>query len=102
MSNLRIQEFAGIGRGDNDDFQIISCPPLREQTPVAIGVSSVQSAAFGSQTKIICIQAEAICAVFVGGTNPTATAGQSKRLVAGQTEYLRVAVGDKLAVIQDT
>lgn len=102
MANLRIQEYLGISRGNGNPAQAIAGPPLIEQTPIAIAGASAQSAVFGVKSHIICVQAEAICAVYVGGTNPVATAGTSQRLVAGQTAYFGVQPGEKLAVISDT
>lgn len=102
MANLRIQEYRGIARGDGAFPQAIGTPALRNQTPLAIGGASAQSAAFGTGTHVIGVQAEGICAIEVGGTAPVAVAGTSKRMVAGQTEYFGVQPGDKLAVITDT
>lgn len=102
MANLRIQEYLGISRGNGNPAQAIAGPPVVEQTAVAIGGASAQSAAFAAKSHVICIQAEAICAVFVGGSNPVATAGKSQRLVAGQTAFFGVQPGEKLAVITDT
>jgi hypothetical protein len=101
MANLRITGFSGLGGGRNDDVQAVAGPPTEEQI-VAIGGASAPSAAFAANTTIVRLHAEAICAVYVGGQNPTATAGQSARMLAGQTEYFRVVAGDKLAVIADT
>lgn len=71
-----------------------------DQTPVAIGGSSAQSAAFGLDTVYVCLHADAICSVAYG-SNPTATAN-NRRLPADTTIYLGVNPGDKIAVISNT
>lgn len=73
-------------------------PALVVQTPVVIGAGSLQSAAFGAETRFIRVHTDAICSVTVGGTNPVATAN-SDRMGANTTEYFGVAPGDKIAVI---
>jgi hypothetical protein len=78
-------------------YQAAQTPELTHQI-VAIGGSSVQSAAFSANTTLIRVHTDAICSVQIGGTNPTATA-TSARFIAGQTEYFIVHPGDKLAVI---
>ena len=80
-----------------------SIPITRYQAAVApaIGGSSAQSAAFGTNTRLIRVHADSICSIEIGGTNPTATT-TSARFVAGQTEYFLVTAGDKLAVITNT
>ncbi len=74
-------------------------PPIVEQT-VAIGGASVQSSAFGANTRFIRIHTDAICSVLIG-SNPTATAVK-KRMAANQTEYFVVTPGHKIAVITNT
>jgi hypothetical protein len=98
---MYVTEYAGLGNGQNDTVQAVAGPPLVEQTPVAIGGSSASSAAFGPNTTIVRIHVDAICSVSPGGPTPTATTS-SGRMVAGQTEYFRVAAGDKVAVITNT
>ena len=101
MSNVRITEFAGLGQDPNGSVQAVAGPPVAQQV-VPIGVASSASSAFGVTTTIVRLSCEAICAIYVGSTTPTATSGVSSRFLAGQTEYFRVAPGDKLAVIADT
>lgn len=101
MANLRITEFPGLGGGSNETAQMAGTPATAEQV-VAIGAGSTQSAPFNAATRIVRLHAEAICAVAVGGSNPTASGTNSARLIAGQTEYFAVKPGDKIAVIQST
>lgn len=101
MANLRIVEYTGIGRGSNDCVQAAALTNV-EQAPILISGASTLSAAFAPKTRLIRVTAEAICSIYVGGTAPTATAGQSARFNAGQSEYFAVMPGDKLAVIADT
>jgi hypothetical protein len=75
-------------------------PALVEQTPVAIGGASVQSAAFNANTKFVRIHTDAICSIKFG-TNPTADAN-SQRLRADATEFYGVVGGHKVAVITNT
>lgn len=93
-STLYIEEFS-VSRPLG--WQAAQTPGVANQT-VAIGGSSIQSAAFNAQTTLIRVHADVICSVEIGGTSPTATTS-SMRFVAGQTEYFVVRPGDKLAVI---
>lgn len=74
-------------------------PSLAEQT-VAIGVGSVQSAAFNAKTKFVRLHTDAICSVKFG-SNPTATA-TTPRMAANSTEFFGVNPGDKVAIITNT
>lgn len=70
-----------------------------DQTPVTYGAST-QSAAFGSNTKLIRVHTDSICSIAFGA-NPTATTN-NMRLAAGQTEYFAVQPGQKVAAITNT
>lgn len=67
---------------------------------VAITAGSVQSAAFGADTKFVRIHTDAICSIKFG-TAPTAAATDA-RLPANGTEFFGVRPGDKVAVITNT
>lgn len=67
---------------------------------IAIGVGSIQSAAFNAQTKFICVNADAPCS-FKIGANPTATASDMRIPLDG-TQYFGVNAGDKIAIITNT
>lgn len=95
MAKVYISEYEDNGRSIGAQE-----PSLVEQTPVAIGGTSAQSAAFAATTRIVRIHTDAICSIAFG-SNPTATAN-SKRLAAGQTEYFGVQGGHKVAVITNT
>ena len=71
------------------------------QTPVVIGATSLQSAAFAAGTRFVRLHTDAVCS-FLIGTNPTAIAQGSMRMAANQTEYFGVDAGDKVAVIATT
>lgn len=96
MAKLYITEYGSTGPGPLAPQE----PALVDQAPVAIGVSSVQSAAFGGGTYLVRIATDAICSVAFG-PNPTATANNS-RMAAGTERILQVRPGDKLAVITNT
>lgn len=96
MATVYIREYARIGRDLNSiDVQSGVEPGLVNQT-VAIGGSSVQSAAFNAQTRFVRIHTDAICSILFG-TNPTAVAG-SGRMAANSTEFFAVDPGSNLKV----
>jgi hypothetical protein len=78
---------------------VLAYPPLVSQTVVNTGATT-QSAAFNTDTKIICIHTDSICSVEFGA-NPTATTA-SRRLAANSTEFFQVSQGHKVAVILNT
>lgn len=99
MAKLYITEFHTLGATpEGATFPLV--PPAADQTPVAIGVGSTQSAAFNVSTRFVRLHADAICSVAFG-SNPTATADNA-RLAANQTEYFAVSPGHKVAVITNT
>lgn len=100
MAKLFISEYAETGHLFGIPLMSAPEPALVEQTPVVIGAGSLQSAAFGSSTRLVRIHTDAICSIAFG-SNPTATAN-SKRLAANATEYFSVKPGDKVAVITNT
>lgn len=101
MAKVYISEYVRAGIGLNGQMLPVGEEPsVVEQTPVAIGGASVQSAAFGSTTKFVRIHTDAICSIAFG-SNPTATSN-SKRLAANSTEYFAVYPGQKVAVITNT
>jgi hypothetical protein len=106
MAVLYITEYAELSLNRLGQLgQMPVEPPVAEQT-VAIGGSSVQSAAFNAATKFVRLHTDAICSVEVGA-NPTATA-TTGRLAANQTEFRDVSRGPssgsafKIAVITNT
>lgn len=80
-------------------YPVARAPAQVDQT-VAIGVSSLKSAAFSVGTLLIRVHADAICSISIG-TNPTATA-TTARMAANQTEYFGVAPGQQIAVITNS
>jgi len=81
VATLYIAEYAAGSDGITQE------PAIAEQT-VAIGVGSVQSAAFNTETTLVRIHTDAICSVKFG-VNPTAAATNS-RMAAGTERVLRV------------
>ena len=76
--------------------------PIPALTPgdsqrVAVGVSSAQSAALGSETIIVRAIADVDC-YLAFGANPTATTSDLF-LAAGAAEYFGVTPGTKIAVL---
>lgn len=104
MAKLYITEFSGglkhVGSTGGDVAQIESMATGIDQTPVVIGVGSLQSAAFAATTTYIWISTDAICSIAYGA-NPTATAN-SRRFPADYTGYFGVNPSDKIAVITNT
>jgi hypothetical protein len=100
MPKLFISEYTKLGAGFGAESVIVKEPALVEQTPVVIGATSLQSAAFNSLTRIVRIHTDVVCSIAFG-VNPTANA-DSKRLAANQTEYFAVQAGEKVAVITNT
>jgi hypothetical protein len=104
MADLNIVEYASLAyiEGFGSGGQIADFETIQAHQQIAIGAST-QSAAFGSGTRIVRLEAEAICKIAYG-SSPTAvddgTCGF--RMVAGQTEYIAVAPGKKVAVITAT
>ncbi len=100
MAKLYISEYVELASINTKWLMIAKEPSVVEQTPVAIGGGSLQSAAFNAKTRYVRIHTDAICSILFGA-NPTATA-DSKRLGANHTEYFAVKPGDKVAVITNT
>lgn len=79
--------------------------PIVEQTAITTSASSQQSSAFGTQTYIIRLGVASSTAAdgvhYSVGLSPTATAN-SPLISAGGVEYIRVAPGDKVALLQQT
>ena len=99
MALMYVTEYAGLGQDPNGSVQAVAGPPLVEQTPVTITSASAASVAFGPNTTVVRIHVDAIASVNVGGTVATTSSG---RMVAGQTEYFRVAPLQKAYVISNT
>ena len=99
MAKLYVTEFRNLGAAPEfNPFPL--APPVTDQTPVAIGVGSTQSAAFNAATRFVRLHADAICSI-AWGADPTADANNA-RLAANQTEYYAVIPGQKVAVITNT
>lgn len=100
MAKVYITEYERLKRDANaHGMQIPEEPPIAEQT-LDLGDTSVQSEPFNGRTTVIRVHTDAICSRAIG-ENPEATA-DSARMVAGQTEYLGVHGGHKIAVISNT
>ncbi len=94
---LYVTEYAEIGKDTLG--RLLSCaqePALAEQK-ITISASSAQSAAFNANTRFVRLHTDVACSV-VFGSDPTATA-DSKPFTVGQTGYIAVTPGQKLAVI---
>jgi hypothetical protein len=97
MAKLYIREYNYLA---NQNRAQVSDEPGTDQTPVVIGAVSLQSAAFGANTRIVRIHTDAICSIAFG-SNPTATTNTA-RMAANATEYFGVKPGDRVAVIANT
>lgn len=100
MAFLYITEYGSGRQAGERNATVASEPAITDQAPVAIGVSSVQSAVFNASTNLVRIHADAVCSIAFGA-NPTATAS-NQRFAAGQTEFKLVSPGHKIAVITNT
>lgn len=102
MAKLYISEYSNAVTPAGSNISVVSEPMNTDQTPVTIGATSTQSAAFGGNTTVVRLHTDAICSVAFG-SNPTATAS-NKRLAANTTEYFAVPLGSglKVAVITNT
>ncbi len=102
MAKLFITEFRSdqvpVGTANN----LPNVIGIVDQTPVTIGASSAQSAAFDGATGMIRLHTDAICSVAFG-PNPTATAN-NMRLAANETVLMTVRPGTsfKVAVITNS
>jgi hypothetical protein len=96
MALVYISEYSVLAQGAQQ--QTAKEPAIVVQTPVVIGASSLQSAAFSAGTRYVRLNADAACN-FLFGPNPTALANSSARLPANSTEYFGVNPGEKVAII---
>lgn len=95
MATLSIREYEHIAHVANGTVPVGIEPAIATQT-VAIGGSSVPSAAFNVRTKFVRLATDTACS-FDFGVNPTAPAGRQD-LAAGQTEYFGVTADGTLKV----
>ncbi|WP_439602792.1 hypothetical protein [Devosia sp.] len=99
MATLYISEYSENGFRQLAGLPIAAMPPAVEQTK-AIGGASVQSSAFGGQTRVVRLHTDVVCSITFG-KDPTASA-TAMRLPADHTEYFAVQPGDKVAVIANS
>ncbi len=99
MAKVYITEHKFIVGQIGQLLNISEMPPIASQTVNVTG-SSVQSAAFNSQTEIVSVHTDVVCSIEFG-SNPTATSN-SKRMAANATEYFKVTPGHRVAVITNT
>lgn len=105
MAFVYLSEYSNVGRDLKANITQSAAEPALAQQRVVIGAGSVQSANVNAKTRLLRVHADAICSIAVG-TNPTASAS-SRRLAAGQTEYVAVTpeqvnAGCVVAVITNT
>jgi hypothetical protein len=102
MAALFITEYAGLAPAPPGGVgQVPLEPPLAEQS-VTIAAGHAESNAFNAQTRLIRLEAGAICSVLIG-TAPVA-ATTSGRIAANQSEYRGVPKTGtfKVSVIQNS
>ncbi len=87
MATLYVAEFSGINVVDGKLVDIVTQPPVAEQT--VSYTTTTQSSAFNAATRVVRIHTDSICSIAFGA-NPTATTSKM-RMVAGQTEYFGVS-----------
>ena len=94
---LEIEAYKDLHR-DSKDW-LMPCPgSLLSNESVAIGASSVQSAAQPDDATFVALTANGAC-FFEIGQNPTATTS-SRYMSDGATRFFKINSGDKIAVIQ--
>lgn len=99
-ATLYISEFAnGVSQVGSTSPQMLPQAALSDQT-VAIGGTSVQSAAFGSKTHAILLTSDTPASIVIG-SSPTATTANFL-LPAGTPMPFVVVPGQKIAVIANT
>lgn len=101
MATLYVAEYVRLALHAGTLGQVPDEPPIAEQH-LAIGGSSVQSAAFNSSTRFVRVHTDATCSILIGA-NPTA-ATTNQRFTTNQTEFKGVPVGQnyKIAVISNS
>ena len=98
MAKLWITEYSTAGADASGiSMSIAKHPPTAVQTPITLGATSAQSAAFAAGTRFVRLRADATCH-FVVAANPTATTDHTP-LDANAAAYFEVPAGFKLAVI---
>lgn len=102
MAVLRIDEFANLAVIPGGQFAAGNLDGVISQQ-VTIG-TEVKSASISAATRVVRIQAEALCCIKLS-KQPSftqAAATTDLRLTAGQTEYFGVSPGDRISVILTT
>lgn len=97
MALLEVTELSELSKTGIGSQVMAGQMPWIAHQQVAIGASSAQSQAFSDTTRFIRIHTDVTCRVAFGN-NPTASS-TSMRMTAGNTEYLGVTPGHKVAVI---
>lgn len=107
MSRMFISEYEKMTEVSGGFRQAVGEEPsIAEQVVTFTGTAGV-SAAFNVKTKFVRIEVDGIGNLLFG-LAPTAVAGASKRLAAGQTEYFGVNIKDftpgamKVSAVTDT
>jgi hypothetical protein len=104
MAFVYVLEFASDGpvrQGSPEPG--LPVPALISQAPIAIGAGSVQSAAFNSKTRLVCLSVDGQACSVEFGLSPTATSS-SLRLPPNSMTFWSVAQlpGQKVAVITNS
>jgi hypothetical protein len=70
------------------------------QAPIDYSGGHAESAAFGTNTRLVRVHTDSICCVIIAKA-PVATTSH-QRMTAGQTEYFLVKPGDKISAVITT
>lgn len=102
MAKLYVTEFRSAQQQPGIVNSIPDVMGVTEQTPVTIGASSAQSAAFNVGTSVVRLHTDAVCSVAFG-PDPTATAA-NMRMAANESMLIAVRPGTsfKVAVITNS
>ena len=105
MAILDITEYDSVTKDSRNDVVLVGQEPCQTNQQLAIGVTSVASAAFGGRTRLVRLHTDAACRINFVSANPSTdpvAAATTQRLAANSTEYFGVRPGWKVAVIQST
>ena len=102
MAKLYITELRAPFNAPGTAAPVCSWPPEAEQT-LAIG-AAVVSAAFGNNTRMLRLQADAVCSFVIGTGLPAAAATTANARIPANVppEYVAVKPGDVIAIISNT
>jgi len=103
MAKLYVTEYSGAGRYYGSAIPVADTGVWTENanSPMGVSASATVSASFGTNTKLIRVETDAICSIVISPTGANATANNA-RMAANQTEYYYVESGHYISVITNS